>query len=174
MLKKDFAKAAIDFDAAVELDPKNTYSLYHRSAALFLTHRPGAPNGLKTVLELEGWHGDLSLYVVILGYFAARRDGQPDEAKALLDDAASRCDTSAWPYPVVKYLRGEIDEPKLMAAANDDERRTEVHCFLGLWSLQQGKKEAALAHFRWVKEHGDPAVTQYAISVIELDRLEGK
>jgi lipoprotein NlpI len=174
MLKKDFAKAAIDSDAAVELDPKNTYYLFYRSVALFLTRRPGASNGFKTVLELEGWRGYSSLYAVTMGHFAARRDGHADQAKALLDEAASRCDTSAWPYPVVKYLRGEIDESKLLAAATDDDRMTEVHCFLGLKSLNENKKSAALSHFLWVKEHGNPSLTQYAISLIELDRLEGK
>jgi hypothetical protein len=75
---------------------------------------------------------------------------------------------------VVNYLRGEIDEPKLMGAANDDDRRTEVRCFLGLKSLNENKKSAALSHFLWVKEHGNPSLNQYAISLIELDRLEGK
>jgi hypothetical protein len=74
---------------------------------------------------------------------------------------------------VVKYLRGEIDESKLLATAADGNRMTEVHCFLGLRSLQENKKSAAPSHFLWVKEHGNPSLTQYAISLIELDRLEG-
>ena len=51
---------------------------------------------------------------------------------------------------------------------------TEVRCFLGLKSLNENKKSAVLSHFLWVKEHGNPSLTQYAISLIELDRLEGK
>ena len=72
-----------------------------------------------------------------------QRDGQGDRAKTLLDDAAARCDRSAWPYPIVKYLRGEIDEPKLLAAANDNNKMTEARCLLGLEVLEKGKKDAA-------------------------------
>ena len=110
--------------------------------------RQGAFDGTRTVLDLEGWRGDLSNYAVLMGCFASRRDGQTDLAKKLLDDAAARCDTSAWPYPIIKHLRGEIDEAKLIAAATDDDRMTEVRCFLGLDCLQHGKKDAARTHFR--------------------------
>jgi hypothetical protein len=75
---------------------------------------------------------------------------------------------------VVKYLRGEIDESKLLAGASDDDRMTEVCCLLDLRSLQENQKSAALSHFLWVKEHGNPSLAHYAISLIELDRLEGK
>jgi hypothetical protein len=51
---------------------------------------------------------------------------------------------------------------------------TEVRCFLGLDLRRKDKKEAAIAHFRWVKEHGNPSITEFAISLAELDRLEGK
>ena len=36
----------------------------------------------------------------------------------------------------------------------------------------KGKKDAAIAHFRWVKEHGNQSFTEYAIAVAELERLE--
>ena len=105
-----------------------------------MTRRDGALNGLKMVLDLDGWRKDLSLYAVLLGHFAAQRDGQGDRAKTLLEDAATRCDTSAWPYPIVKYLRGEIDEPKLLAAATDKDKMTEVRCYLGLEVLKKAKR----------------------------------
>jgi hypothetical protein len=106
--------------------------------------------------------------------FAALRDGQPDQATKLLGEAERRCDTAAWPYPIIKYLRGEIDEATLTAAASDSDRMTELNCFLGLGCLQKEKREAALDHFRWVMEHGNPDLTQYAISPAELDHLKGK
>jgi hypothetical protein len=45
-------------------------------------------------------------------------------------------------------------------------------CFLGLDLLLRGKKETALTHFRWVKEHGNPSFTEYDIALAELDLLE--
>ncbi len=110
-----------------------------------------------------------------MGYFAAPGDGPAGEPRKLLDEAVRRCDISSWPYPIIKYLCGEIDESTLTAAAaTDDDRLTDVHCFLGLKAASENKKDAALAHFRWVKEHGISEFLQYAISVCELDRLEGK
>jgi len=51
---------------------------------------------------------------------------------------------------------------------------TEARCVLGLDMLQKGRQEAALAHFRWVKEHGNPAYFEYDIALAELERLERK
>lgn len=51
---------------------------------------------------------------------------------------------------------------------------TDVRSFLGLKALQEGKRDAARSHFRWVTEHGNASSTQYAIGLIELDHLEGK
>jgi hypothetical protein len=73
---------------------------------------------------------------------------------------------------MINYLRGQVDEAKLIAAATDDGRMTEVRCFLGLKALQEGKQDAARGHFRWVTEHGNASYTHYAISLIELDRIE--
>ena len=129
---------------------------------------------MRAILELEGWQGAISCESAIMGYFAALREGQPDQAKKLLDAAAVRCDKSAWPYTIVKYIRGEIDKAMLMAAATDNDRMTAVRCSLGLECLQKNQQEAARSHFRWVKEHGNPSYTEYVISQCELDRLKGK
>jgi hypothetical protein len=36
----------------------------------------------------------------------------------------------------------------------------------------KGRTDEALAHFRWVKEHGTPSFIEIAIAAAELDRLE--
>ena len=174
LVKRNLERAVADFDAAVKIDPKNAHALFCRTVYVFVTRQIGSLDGFRAALELGGWRGNDSIYSVLMAYFAALRDGKRDQAKGILDDAAARCDTSAWPYPIVKFLRGEIDEAKLMAAATDDDRMTEVRCFLGLKCLQDDQKAAALSHFRWVTEHGNPSYTEYAISLCELDRLERK
>jgi lipoprotein NlpI len=126
----------------------------------------------KTLLEIGGWRGELPIYAVILGYFAAKRSGQPDQARAVLDEAKAHCDASAWVYAMVRYLRGEIDEQHALAAATDKDKASDIRCFLGLDSLDKGKKEAAIAHFRWVKQHDNDQTIAFAISRAELDRLE--
>ena len=90
---------------------------------------------------------------------------------ACLDEAAAKCDASAWPYPIIKHLRGELDEAGLLAAAVDDGQRAEARCYLGLEAVENGQSDAALEHFRRVKERCDRRFSQYAFSTAELDRL---
>ena len=49
-----------------------------------------------------------------------------------------------------------------------------ARCFLGLDWLERGKTDVALEHFRWIKQHGNPSVTEFAIGIAEFERLEGK
>jgi hypothetical protein len=69
-------------------------------------------------------------------------------------------------------LRGDIDEAALLNLSTDDDKRTEAHCFLGMDHAIKGRKGEALAHFRWVKEHGNTSDTEYTIAVAELEQLE--
>lgn len=137
-----------------------------------MDHRDGVVDDVKKVLHLENSRGDVPICAVLLGHFAAHQAGQSDQARAFLDDAAKRGDVSSWPYPVVEYLRGELDEPKLLAAAIDNDQMTEARCFLGLDTLRQGRIETAIGHLHWVKETGNPRFNQYAMSLAELDRLD--
>jgi tetratricopeptide (TPR) repeat protein len=170
----EWAQALADFDEAIRLDARDPNAHYHRGIVLFARRRGGAADEAKAALDLQGWRGDLSMYAVLLGQAAARRDGQPDRARSLLDEAAKKCDASAWPYPIIRHLRGELNEAALLAAADDDGKRTEARCHLGLEALEQGRRETAIAHFRWVKEGGNRRGSHYAVSIAELDRLLAK
>jgi hypothetical protein len=84
----------------------------------------------------------------------------------------TRRDASAWPYPILWHLRGELDEAGLLAAAGQDQhRQAEVRCDLGLKALRDGRDDAAAEHFRWVKEQCDARVPQSVVSAAELERL---
>ena len=167
----EWAGALADLDEAVRLAPKNGDAHYHRGIVLFAMQHDGAADAARAVLDIQGWRGDLSLYAALLGHVAARRDGRKDRARSLLDEAAEKCDASAWPYPIIRHLRGELDEAALLAAADDDGQRTGARCFLGLEALEDGRTDAAMEHFRWAKDRGSRRVPQYAISAAELGRL---
>jgi hypothetical protein len=93
------------------------------------------------------------------------------EGKAFLAGGTSKLGTSTWPYPAVKFLRGWIDEPALLAAATEDDQRTEARCVLGLDHALKGHTDAAREHFRWVRDHGNPSVVEFLIALAELERL---
>jgi len=137
-----------------------------------LTGSEKAGDDERKLLELEGWRGEHSQYAVLWGYFGSRRAGKAEAARRFLDDAAAKCDTAAWPYPVIRYLRGEIDQNALLAAATDTDKMTEARCYLGLDLAEKGKSAEAREHFLWVKEHGNPGFTEFTVALAELDRLE--
>jgi lipoprotein NlpI len=170
--KSEYDNAIADYGEAIRLDPRYAMAYFNRSATQMILRRDGAVSGFKTVLDLEGVKGNLSTYAVILGQIAARLAKDDTKRMSFLEDAATKLDVNSWPYPVVKLLRGEIDEPALLAAAIDDNKRTDARCYLGLDQLIKGKTDQAASHFRWVREHGNPTFVEYGIAQAELDRLE--
>ena len=160
-----------DYDEAVRLDPNDAHAFNNRSVAQMLDRRPKATDGFRTVLDQQGWKGDLSTYAVIVGHLAARQAGDDAAAKKFLTDSAGKL-AENWPYPVVQFLRGDIEEAALLKLATDDDKRTEAHCFLGMDHALKGRKDEALSHFRWVKDHGTASFMEYTMAVAELERLE--
>jgi lipoprotein NlpI len=168
--KKEYDKAIKDYDEAIRLDPKDALAISNRSVSLSIVRKP-AVAGFQQVLELQGNKGEYAVYAVILGHFAARQEKDEKAAAKFLKDSAGKLD-EAWPYPAVQFLRGDLDEPALLKLADTNDKETEARCFLGLDHLLKGNKDKAAAHFRWVKEKGNPTFTEYTIAVAELDRLE--
>jgi tetratricopeptide (TPR) repeat protein len=108
--KKDFDRAIKDHSESIRLDPKEAWPHFNLSATRMLMRRSEAVAGFQRVLDLQGWHGDLSSYAVILGHLAALLMGDGTAAKLFLKDSTAKLDES-WPYAVVQFLRDEIDEP---------------------------------------------------------------
>ena len=171
--KKDYDKAIADYNEAIRLYPGYVHAYFNRGVAFLLTGSAKVGEDARKVLELEGWRGEYSQYAVLWGYFGLRRAGNADSAKRLLDDAAARCDTTAWPYPVIRYLRGELDQTAMLAAASDNDKMTVARFYLGLDLALKGRYEEAREHYRWVKEHGNPSLFQFTHALAELDKLEG-
>lgn len=143
------------------------------AVVLFATRRGGTADEAKAALDLQGWPRNWRC-TRCSWPTSTPDEAASDHARSLLDEAAVKCDATEWPYPVIKHLRGELDEAGLLAAATDDNKRAEARCFLGLEALDQDRLDAVLEHFRWVKQRGNRRYPQYAISVAELDRLLAK
>ncbi len=145
-----------------------------------ITRAGDAVAGFKTAVDLpirqddqpSGDRVDYQAYALIFGHLAARLGGNLAEAGAFLRHGSGKPNADAWPGPIVRYLRGEIDERALLAAAIDDDKRTDVETVLGLEGALKGRTDQALAHFRWVRDHGNPAFPEYTLALNELKRLE--
>jgi tetratricopeptide (TPR) repeat protein len=170
--RKAYDKAITDRSEAIRLKPDEPILYLNRAFTYMSADRPTAvSDDVKHHLDTARWGTEYSTYAVILGHLAALRSDRAEQARSILDQAASRCDHAEWPYPVLAYLRGEIDEPKLLAAATDTEKMTEVRCYLGLAAVQKGDKKTAEAHLRRVKDNRIRTFLEYKAAIAALDRL---
>ena len=166
--KGNYDRAIADYDEAIGIDPKYTTAIYGRAVVLLLdASRWRGESGARWCWT---WTAGVTIGRSTPCSWAASAQGtgRNDEAKKSLDEAAARCDADAWPYPVIKYLRGEIDVSKLLAAATDNDKMTEAPCYLGLDMEEKDRKEESLAHFGWVKEHGNRAFYEYSMALARI------
>ncbi len=166
--KKEYDKAIKDYGEAIRLDPSYTLPVINRGAARYAKKEyDKAIKGFDEVVRLDPNEARAG----ILGHFAARRKGDAATAARFLNDTAANLH-DAWPYPILQFLRGKIDEPALIKLATDDDKRTRARCYLGLDHALNGRTEEAIAHFRWVTEHGTAGCIEYPLALLELERLE--
>jgi len=170
--KSEYDRAIADYTEAIRLHPKDALAYFNRAVLDMITRRDGAVAGMRTVVELEGGKGENAVYAVILGHLAGRIASDAEAAKGFLGPLARDLNTTGWPYPAVRFLRGDLDEARFLAMAADPDQRTEARCFLGLHRELEGRREESLAHYRWVKEYGTRSSVEYSIALAELARLE--
>lgn len=168
-----YERALRDYNEAVRIDPNHSGAIFNRSLAYMLLRRTETAADTRSYVKLKGWKDDRAQYIAIFGAFGDRWAQRETEAQQLLDEAAANCDTSAWPYPVIRYLRRDLSIDDLLATATDLDKKTEARAYLGLDLVLAGKQDEALTHLHWVKDNGKKSFSEYAFAVNELRRLEG-
>ena len=171
--KQEYDKAIADYREALRIDPKSDHLHFTIGVAHFHTHDSQASDQFQACIDNQGWTGSYAVYAVILGSQSAQLMGNAVGAKKFLDDSAGKLKTE-WPYPVVQLLRGELDEPGVLALATDNDKLTGAHCYLGIQQLIASHPEDARTHFHWVRDHGNKGFTEYGIAIAELKRLDQK
>jgi len=158
-VKREYDKALEDFAEAIRLGPKLALARGGRRGGPPADHAEEASEGPET-----------PIYAAIVGHLGARRSEKDDAAKAFLDDVEANADKTLWPYPLVRFLRREIDEQALLDLATDTDKMTEARCCLALDELLNGQTAEAMENFRWVKDRGRPGF-EVDLAAAELDRL---
>ncbi len=161
------------YTQSLRVDKRAMRSYYSRS---FINLRRARGNHAAadalSYLNLNGWRETESLYMALVAYAGCKREGRTADAALILDKALANCDSTLWPYPVLRYLKGVLSAQELLSAAKDNDQLTEARAYLGLDLSAAGKREEALAHLRWVKENGNKRFIEYHLALAELERLE--
>ncbi len=172
--KRDYEKAIADCTEAIRIDPYTATARLTRAYARYLSKKGDAAHDVHEIVMHAGWSHPIAAHAAVIGYLSAMSMQKPREAEALLKDAAAKADRDIWPYPIVAFLLGELNDKDLVAMASDDDQLTEIHCILGITAVQKDRPDLALEHFRWVKERGSAGHLLSGIALTELAKLESK
>lgn len=168
----DWSGALADYDQAIAFQPKRADLYVARGWARLGSGAEWADNDALAYLSIKGWHDGLSPYMAILAALGARGTPREADARRVLDEAIINSPRRAWPVPVLHYLRGDIDEPRLFRAAGNLRQQAEAHAFVGLLRLQAGDRDGALAHLRDARDHGAAGSIAVDVARAALRRLE--
>lgn len=165
---------AIDaFTNVTRIAPKFAYAYFSRSLLnLYLGRGDLAGDDAKTFLSLGEWSRERAPYMAIVGALGYMKAGRGDDASKLLELAHKRLNASAWPYPIVAYLRKEISKDSLLSLATDNDKMTEARTYMGLALAATGERQEALKQLQWVKENGNKSFVEFPAALMELRRLE--
>lgn len=173
LARKEYDEAVADFDAAVDLVPMSRKPRSRKVRARLFAGQNEVIADAWSAISSDGWETSYSLYDAIAGHFGARRVGDAEAAAAFLDEADRKGNKALWPYPVIRYLRREIDQKTLLELADE---KTDVdgmaRCYIAFDELLDDKIPEARENFLWVKNHAPPSFIEYIMAVAELDRLD--
>ena len=169
-----YAEAVESWTKLLQLDPSARAPLSSRAwGYMYLGgHGTQAAADARRFLQVAGWRDESSQFMVLLAHLGERLAGQEEQARSILEEAARRGDTGAWPYPIIRYMRGELTAEELLRLAADNGQKTEARTYIGMDLLLKGKGQEAREHFLWVKEYGDRRFLEYPLAVAELSRME--
>jgi tetratricopeptide (TPR) repeat protein len=168
-----YEEAVEAFTNVTRIAPRFPYAYFSRSLLnLYLGRGDLAGDDAKVFLSLGEWSRERAPYMAIIGVLGYLKAGRVDDASRLLELAHRRLNASAWPYPVIAYLRKEISKDALLASATDNDKMTEVRTYIGLMLAITGERQEALKHLKWVKENGNKSFVEFPAALTELRRLE--
>ncbi len=168
----EFDRAIADDTKALELDPNLNDEIY-RSRALAYFHKTDYENVYRdTVVYLKrsGLKAKAAPYGIMIGYLGLRKSGDTTRADTFIKGWLKFVTPGDWSTQVLKYFDGQMTADELLALADDNNKQTEAHAYIGEILLSENKKAEAFEHFNWVKNNGNKKFVEYHISLEGLKR----
>ena len=169
----EYASTPRQFSVEDEIEPWLLPALYFDAAqaGLHLGRGQTAVEAARKYIEIRTWSDPNAAYAALMSYFGNRKAGRDEEARKVLEEASARTDAKAWPAPVFQYLRGDLKEEGLLAAATDNDKMTEARAYAGMSLALAGRLDAARPHLEWVVKNGNRDFIEYALARSELSRI---
>jgi hypothetical protein len=105
-------------DAESELQSLSDDPLFEAYVRLALKQYPQCCKQADRHIEVKGWQASFSGNAVVVGVLAGWLGSEsPSETKRRLRQALRDC-PRAWPYPLLRFLNGELSEAQLLALAD--------------------------------------------------------
>lgn len=167
-------EASKTFEQGLRVNPRESY--FYRILGFIELQRgnsDSAANDAYNYLRTVGWRDEHSQYMALVWYFALKKAKHDEYAIKTLRDSIAKVDPTDWPYPVLQYVNHTLTLTEMLAQANDNDKLTEAHAYAGLQLALNGETQAALEHFRWVKDNGNKDFVEYPLALAEIARLEG-
>jgi hypothetical protein len=125
----------------------------HLADELISKAYPSLPSGSKARVQ-----AGMLLYVMHL-------QGKVRKSNSFLRGFESEADKSAWAAPLMKYLRGRLSEPELIASAKGNSiKLTSYHYYLLAMDRSKSDLVSAKRHTAWLKLHGDRGMDEYELA----------
>jgi len=178
MLAGLYDEAKEDCAAAIKLAPKDSYPYYTLALVHynFGNYQQARIECLKAISRATYEPDYLQLYVTL----AKLRLKSYDDARAIRELKeywqGKKEEPDAWTARVVQFVCGELDEEKLLAAAEGDtpkqtrERECEAHFYAGTLREIAGDAEAARSHFEACVATGVSNFIEYESATVYLRR----
>ncbi len=175
LLQKRASMAINDLETAMKLAPNtatqidlgfaNLINLQFKAAAELLGEAQKADPALR---HIHPWR-----FAAMIG--ARQTDAARKQHAASLARVKTNSADTAWADWLVAILAGDIQQPRLLAAANADPKKrlgriTEAYFFLGLRSEIEGELKTAAAHYRKSIATRRADLAAYRGALIGLDR----
>lgn len=168
-------EAIKEFETAIKLEPFNAQN-YRNISHTYLRARQGklAAENAKKFLQMKGWNHESSPYAALIAYFGKQQANDKNDAEQFLRESLSKLNTASWAYNIFRYLKGEFSAEQLLAKADNNNKQTEAHAYIGIALSLKEKFEEAFTHLSWVKDKGNKKLIEYGIALSEIKQITEK
>lgn len=162
-----------DFSTALKLDPNLVGAMNGRMFAYFMqADYIECDRQCMETLAKVGMKDQYAPYAVIMSAICRKQLGHEPERIALVTQSAQMIDPEKWPYPIIRYLAGQIGADAVFRFATDNDKMTEAKTYVAFDLLASNKAAEASPMILWVKEHGNKTFNEYDLVSALLNRMK--